>query len=319
MRNAELIVTVIEKRYQTAMKFNQLRDFVAVAEHGSLRAAARALGLAQPAITRSIQELEHSLGAQLFIREARGVRLTPIGEGFLTRATMILGEVRRAREAVHQQQDGVEGELVVGLSIAGHLGLFSKSLRTFRRRYPSVRLRIIEGFMPTLEKDLRNGQIDIYVGPVPAESEAAELNVEKLFDNERVVVGRKEHPMAGATRLADLAGADWLATSITHDAGDELNQVFSDNALPPPRVVTQCQSALSILTALVESDLLAMLPVQWVESPLLIGLLRQFELDESFAAPPIMMVHRAGIGLTPAGEFLTHLIREAAKTGFEPV
>ena len=116
------------------MKFNQLRDFVAVAENGSLRGAARALGLAQPAITRSIQELEHSLGAQLFIREARGVRLTPIGQDFLVRAMTILGEVRRARESVHQLQDGVEGELVLGLSIAGHLGVFGKVLNRFRTR-----------------------------------------------------------------------------------------------------------------------------------------------------------------------------------------
>mgnify|MGYP002622526106 CR=1 FL=1 len=86
---------------------------MAVAEKGSLRAAARSLGLAQPAITRSIQELEHSLSAQLFIREGRGVTLTPIGEGLLLRAITILGDVRRAREAVSQQQGSAEGELVV--------------------------------------------------------------------------------------------------------------------------------------------------------------------------------------------------------------
>jgi len=141
------------------MRFNQLRDFVAVAEHGSLRAASRALDLSQPAITRSIQELEHSLGAQLFVREARGVSLTPIGETFLIRAMAILGEIRRAREAVAQQQDGLEGELRVGFSVAGHLSILSKILGSFRKRYPGVQLRIIEGFLPTLESDLRNGLI----------------------------------------------------------------------------------------------------------------------------------------------------------------
>lgn len=296
------------------MKFNQLRDFVAVAENGSLRAAARALGLAQPAITRSIQELEHSLGAQLFIREARGVRLTPIGESFLTRAMTILGEVRRAREAVHQQQDGVEGELVVGLSIAGHLGLFARALRPFRRRYPMVRLRVIEGFLPTLEGDLRNGLVDVYVGPVPEGVQPADLQVTKLFDNQRVVIGRKGHPLAGARRLADLAGADWLTTSITHEAADELTQVFAEDGLPPPRMTAQCQSALSILTVLVNSDMLAMVPVQWLETPVLSGWLEAFPLDRPFTAPPIMMVHRTGIGLTPAGEHFTHLVQMAARS-----
>lgn len=294
------------------MKFNQLRDFVAVAENGSLRGAARALGLAQPAITRSVQELEHSLGTQLFVREARGVRLTPIGEDFLIRAMTILGEVRRAREAVHQRQDGVEGQLVLGLSIAGHLGVFSKALKSFRRRYPGVRLRLIEGFLPTLENDLRNGLIDLYIGPVPEGSQPADLTVTRLFDNRRVVVGRRDHPLSGVRRLAELAQADWLTTSITHEARDELAQVFRDQGLPPPRLAAQAQSALSILTALVNSDLLAMLPIQWVESPLLGDRLEQIALAGTFVAPPIMLVHRAGIGLTPAGEYFAHLVTQHA-------
>lgn len=297
------------------MKFNQLRDFVAVAESGSLRGAARALGLAQPAITRSIQELEHSLGTQLFIREARGVRLTEIGEEFLVRAMTILGEVRRAKEAVHQQQDGVEGELVIGLSIAGHLGLFAKALRPFRRRYPKVRLRLIEGFLPTLEGDLRNGLVDIYVGPIPEGVQPPDLHVTKLFDNNRVVIGRKGHPMAGVNRLVDLAGAEWLTTSITHDAVDELAHVFAEEGLPPPIMAAQCQSALSILTVLMNSDILAMVPMEWVQSPMLSGLLEEFHLDRPFTAPSIVMVHRTGIGLTPAGEHFSHLIERAAQQG----
>jgi DNA-binding transcriptional LysR family regulator len=295
------------------MKFNQLRDFVAVAENGSLRGAARALGLAQPAITRSIQDLEHSLGTQLFIREARGVRLTPIGEDFLTRAMTILGEVRRAREAVHQRQDGLEGQLVLGLSIAGHLGVFAAVLKGFQRRYPRVRLRLIEGFLPTLEADLRNGLVDLYIGPVPEGARPADLSVTRLFDNRRIVVGRRNHPMAGVRRLADLAEVDWLTTSITHDAADELTQLFRDKGLPPPRLAAQCQSALSILTVLVNSDLLAMLPMQWVENPMLTEWLTPIPLEGPLVAPPMMLVHRAGIGLTPACEYFTHLVTQHSR------
>jgi LysR family transcriptional regulator of abg operon len=294
------------------MKFNQLRDFVAVAENGSLRAAARSLGLAQPAITRSIRELEHSLSAQLFIREARGVRLTPIGQDFLVRAMIILGEVRRAREAISQQQDDVEGELVVGLSVAGHLGIFANILRSFQNRYPGVKLRIIEGLLPTLEADLRNGLVDLYVGPAPEEAQPADLNVVKLFDNHRVVIGRRGHPLAGAKTLRDLADASWLTTSITRDAADELNQVFAEHGLGAPRLVCQSQSALSVITVLINSDILAMMPVQLIESPIADGLLEEIKLDREFAAPPIMMMHRTGIGLTPAGEYFIHLVRRAA-------
>ena len=294
------------------MKFNQLRDFVAVAEAGSLRAASRALDLAQPAITRSIQELEHSLGAQLFIRGARGVRLTPVGRTFLIRAKTILEEVRRSRDEVGQVQGRTEGLLVVGLSIAGHMGVLERVLRPFTQRYPRVRLRVIEGHLPTLEGSLLDGSMDVFVGPVLEGRAAPELSVSKLFDNERLVIGRRGHPLSGARTLADLGGAVWLTTSITHDAADELNDAFAEHGLPAPTLMGQSQSALSILTLLIGTDMLAMAPRQWVESPLARDLIAPIPLDRRFAAPPIVLVHRTGLRLTPAAEHFVSLVQRAS-------
>ena len=179
------------------MKLNQLRDVAAVAEQGSIRAAARSLGLAQPALTRSIHELEHELGVPLFERRARGVSPTPVGEVFIRRANAILGDVRRAREEVDQIQGGVGGSLVAGLSIAAHVALLPQSLRRFRRRYPDVRLRVIEGFFPTLEAGLKDGSVDFYVGPRPDQAPSPELSQEILFENLRIILARKDHPLAG--------------------------------------------------------------------------------------------------------------------------
>lgn len=295
------------------MKFHQLRDFVAVAEAGSLRGAARVLGLAQPSITRSIQELEHALGAQLFTRESRGVSLTPIGAEFRDRAIAILEDIRRAGEAVRQQQDSAEGELVAGLSVAAHLGLLPEVLGPFHRRYPQVQLRLIEGLLPMLEADLRTGQIDMYIGPVHPGPAAPDLKITQLFENERVVVARRGHPLADARRLADLAEAVWVTTSITRDAADELTSVFAGHGLPPPVLGGQCQSALSNLTLLLNTDFLSMMPVQWVRSAVVGDLLAELKLEEKFPAPPMALVHKAGLGLTPAAEHFAHLIQRAAQ------
>lgn len=293
------------------MRLNQLRDFVAVARTGSLRAAARDLGLAQPAITRSIRELEHSLGAQLFIREARGARLTPIGERMLPRASAILRDVQRTRDEVRQLSGEAEGELVVGLSIAGHMGVLGNVLDPFMRRWPGVRLRLIEGFLPTLAADIAAGFVDLYIGPVADPAGFPTLTFEKLFDNERMVIGRIGHPLSSARSLAELSGAAWLTTSITQDAGEELDDVFAERGLPPPNRVCQCQSALSILTVLASSDILAMAPRQWVESRVTHGLIGPIPLLERFPAPPIMLVQRVGLGPIPAAEHFVHLIRRA--------
>lgn len=300
------------------MKVNQLRDFVAVAEAGSLRAAARRLGLAQPAITRSIQELEHALGAQLFVREARGVRPTGAGRELLPRATAILGDLRRAREAVGQHQGGTEGELVVALSIAGHLGILGRVVRPFRRRYPGVRLRVLEGLFPAVEADLHRGAVDLYVGPLPAEAARGPLAVTPLMDTSRVVIARRGHPLAGAQRLEQLAGADWLGTILHPEAAAELAAAFARRGLPPPRMACECQSALSVLTLLLNSDLLALAPRLWTAAPLLAERLAVLPLAESFAAPPLQLAHRAGIGLTPAGEHFAHLVVAAARRAAGP-
>jgi LysR family transcriptional regulator of abg operon len=84
------------------MKLNQLRDIIAIAEKGSLRAASRHLGLSQSAMTKSIQFLEKELGAPLFERHKRGAVLTPMGVLFLQRARAATNELNRAREEVKQ-------------------------------------------------------------------------------------------------------------------------------------------------------------------------------------------------------------------------
>lgn len=294
------------------MKFNQLRDFVAVAEAGSLRGASSRLGVAQPAITRSVQELERGLCSQLFIRGARGVTLTPVGQVFLTRAQGILEEVRRAREEVEQISGGSRGELVVALSTAAHFGVLPRVLRRFRRRYPEVRIRLIEGFLPMLEADLDRGRIDFYVGPHPQSAVSATLRIEKVLSNERVLVARAGHPRAATTRLSDLTDADWLTTSITRDAAKELNSFFAERGLPPPRLLYHCQTALSVLSVMLNTDTLAMLPRQWVDSPAMRGVLVELPVGARFPAPNLVLVRKAGLGLTPAGQHFVDLIRTVA-------
>ena len=227
--------------------------------------------------------------------------------------------MRRARESVRQMSGDLDGELALGFSIAAHFGVLSEVLPAFKRRYPNVRLRLVEGFFPTLETDLRNGLLDVYVGPMPDVGHPADMSVSKLFDNRRVVVGRCNHPLQGARRLSDLADAEWMTTSITRDATDELRQVFTEAGVKMPRLIYQTQSALSALVTLIHTDALAMMPVQRVEAPLVKGWLERIPLEEEFVAPPIMMVQRTGLGMTPAGEYFVHLVQKLSGQDGTPI
>jgi LysR family transcriptional regulator of abg operon len=295
------------------MKLNQLRDAAAIAEHGSLRAAARALRLAQPALTRSVRELEHELGAPLFERRTKGMVLTPVGETFVRRARAILSDVERARVEVDQIMGGVGGSLVAGLSIAAHILLLPRSLQRFYKRYPDVHLKIIEGLFPTLIGGLRDGSVDFYIGPRPSGHIPEGLVVEKLFDNTRQIVCRVGHPLAKPggkpVSLRDLSKADWLTTSITQEANEELGATFRRHGLPSPRLVVQTQSALSVMLTLLHSDVLAMMPVQFTQFELIQNAITSIPVIEPLPAPPIVLVQRAGFSLTPAAEYFVELLR----------
>ncbi|MGH6990952.1 MAG: LysR substrate-binding domain-containing protein [Stellaceae bacterium] len=300
------------------MKLNQLRDVIAIAERGSLRAAARHLGLAQPALSRSIHELERELNAPLFERRARGMTLTPMGAAFVRRASVALKEIQRAGEEVEQLKGGTGGMIVAGLSIAAHLALLPHALGPFRKRYPDVRLHIIEGLFPTLELGLKDGNIDFYVGPRPGRGLPSELVEEKLLDNTRTILGRKGHPLGKARSLHDLTEAEWATTSITLHAEDELDALFTSRQLPKPRLVLRSQSALTLIVSLAYSDLLAMVPRQWTAFDITAGALAPILVKEKLSAPPMVMIRRGGLPLTPAADFFVDLMRRQSLRATRP-
>lgn len=293
------------------MKLSTLRDFVAVAERNGVRAAARHLGLPQPAVSRSIQELEKELGVALFERHARGVRLTSMGQVFLRRAAAVGNELQRAKDEIEQLRGATHGRLTLCMSTAPHLGLLPQVLSGFRRQYPGVHLEIIDAVYPLVEAALLDGSADVYIGPVPLDV-PGELQVEKLFDNTRVILGRKGHPLAQASSLRELVDAEWITTSITHKAEEELGPLFSKHGLPAPRLVMRAQSALTFLSALSSSELLMMLPIQWLQAPLLRDAFQEIRVAEPLPAPPVCLVQRTGLPLTPAAEFFCTLVRRAA-------
>ena len=293
------------------MKLHHFHEVVAIADHGSIRAAARHLKIAQPALTRGLGELEREIGAPLFERRTRGVVVTALGEAFVRRARLILQEVRRVREESDQIRGATTGNVTVGLSIAAHLALLPTALQPFRARYPNIRLHIIEGFYPTLEFGLRDGEVDFYIGPDSGRKILPELSKEVLFKGRRTILCRAGHPLARKSSLADMCEADWITTSITTQAEDEISVIFQRYSLPAPRLALRSQSALTLMTCLSHSDLLAMVPVQWSKFALTRGILATIDVTEELAAPDIVLIRRADLPMTPAANYLLDLMRRA--------
>lgn len=294
------------------MKLSQLRDLVAVAQRGGLRRAARHLGLAQPVVSRSIRELEHELGTPLFERSTTGMVLTPVGAAFEKRCAAIQLELERACDEVRQLRGFATGKVSIGLSTAPHVSMLAQVLGNFGKRYPSVTLEILEGLFPEMESAILNGVLDFYVGPIWQGSLSRDFSVEKLFDNRRVIMGRMGSPYAGATSLREVADARWVATSVTASPDLELQPIFEELGLPQPFIAVRAHTAMSMIMATASTDMLTMVPQQWLDFARDTGRLMYIPVREELKAPPICVVHRSALPLTPAAEHLVDLFRRAA-------
>ena len=294
------------------MKLSHLRDVLAVAEHGSLRAASRHLKIAQPVITRSIRDTEQELGAALFERHTKGVRLTLAGEAFVRHAEVVQTEFRKASDAVHQLKGREAGGMAIGFSTASIMAIMPIVVPNFRRRYPNAVLKVSESLFQPIEADLLAGRIDLYVGPLDPGLSNRQFEVEKLFANRRFVMARRGHPLANATSLKELTGAQWIRPTLSTRSTDvDLDDIFHGLDLPDPQIVLHARSALVTLIALMGTDLLTVIPEQWLSFSVTNPHVTALRLTEQLNAPPMCIVRRRDLPLTPMAEYMCDLVRRA--------
>ncbi len=191
------------------MKLRQLKTFVAVAGAGSFAAAARVLDLAQPALSRHVSDLERELGATLFERRARGVRLTHAGEAFLPEARRILELNERALAQTREVARAEAGELRLGYAelMRPHEAALAEVAAVFADRFPRVELVSLR--LPSAEqwRALHEDRIELGIGygVPPAGSGLAHAVLADVVING--VLLPAAHPLCAAerVRLRDLA------------------------------------------------------------------------------------------------------------------
>ena len=292
----------------TPIKLNQLRAFVEISRHGSIRAASRFLLLSQPALTKSIRELEDSLGAKLFTRSNQGINLTECGISFLQRASLILEELRIAQEDI-QQRVGLTGG-VVNIGIAGSLTriVMPKVISQFHKDYPTVKLRVVDGQLLTMLPQLRQGELDFTVNTYYSGSLDAELNADKLMEKEYKVIVRKGHPKVNATSLDELVDCHWTMPTPKGTYYSMLSETFALLNKPPIFSVT-CETLMGCLSLVAESDYISIVSVDIVNDRFFNQQFVALALKEPLPYATFYLLQRRDTKLTPAGEHLARLFR----------
>ncbi len=190
------------------MDLKQLAYFVRVAELGSFTRAAEALGVAQPALSRQVRQLEVELRQNLLVRNGRGALPTEAGKLLLAHGRGILHQVQRAHEELGRVRGALAGRVAVGLPTSLARVLTVPLTRAFRQAMPEASLSISEGLSVALLESLQNGRLDIavlYHAQAGADLDITPLMVEELVLVQARPPGLAEDPPPGAIALRALA------------------------------------------------------------------------------------------------------------------
>jgi DNA-binding transcriptional LysR family regulator len=222
------------------MEFRSLRYFVAAAETGSFSRAAESSGVVQSAISHQIRALEDEVGAALFLRDGRSIRLTEVGAVLLEDARRILDMVKRSKDRIRQIAHGEIGRLRIGFQSATcRQHVVSESFHRLRARCPMVELTILPMTGLAMEEALRNGEIDggfFYFAGAPG------LASRCLYVDNWVLAVPRTHLLAGfgSLKLRNLAAEDfiWLPRSVNPLLYDRMFAACAKAGLTP-RIVQE--------------------------------------------------------------------------------
>ncbi|AMV48323.1 LysR substrate-binding domain-containing protein [Paraburkholderia caribensis] len=294
------------------MTLQQLRDFIAVADLGSLRGAARNRGVTGPALAKNILALEESLHVVLIERRSRGVVLTEAGVALLAHARLIDSQADKAAEDIAQRHGKMEGSLSMGIGPSAGLALMPGVLENFLRSYPGVQVNMFGGSYYDHVGRLHQGSLDMAIVAVPEDREST-LDVEHLFYNDLVVACRRGHPLSLARSLSDLVHCAWILTGPAgRGPGSSILEAFRQCGLPRPTRLLQCDMTWTLNTLLVQSDMLCALPRIMIEQPALSGALQALKLVDSLPSYSISLVRRSNTPQLPIADHMATLIRRHA-------
>ena len=182
--------------FLSGLDLRKIKHMLALAEHGSFCKAAEAMHITQPALSRSIQSLEDSLGARLFDRSARTIRLTPVGRVGIEAARQILTSAAEFHRVVGSTDLSEIGELRIGLGNVTSALFGPPLLRGFADRHPKLRLVLQVDAPEALYASLIAERIDVVVGNTEAMPSMAEFAIDAIGSFERGFFARADHPLA---------------------------------------------------------------------------------------------------------------------------
>ncbi|HKT96008.1 MAG TPA: LysR substrate-binding domain-containing protein [Paraburkholderia sp.] len=297
------------------MKFHQFRALVAMADTGSIRAAARALGISPAAATKAVRELEAEQQIALVTRNANGIAFTEAGQALLVHARAIVHQMSRAQDELDARRGHGGGKLSIGVTPWLALSFLPDAVTRFRERMPGMQLEFYEGLLNIVMPRLRDGTLDFSLGKPGLASLHAEFSQTPIFATESAVVVRKGHPLEHAQSLKELQDCEWLLNWDPASKEMITDDIFRRHGLPLPRTVHLAHSFVVAMGLIMNTDMASIFPWPLVETRFARDNLCALALQEEVDRTVVSVVARRGVPLSAASECFLACLKEAIHAG----
>ncbi|HBW5433111.1 TPA: LysR family transcriptional regulator [Klebsiella pneumoniae] len=298
--------------FSQRIRLRHLHTFVAVAQQGTLGRAAETLNLSQPALSKTLNELEQLTGTRLFERGRLGAQLTLVGEQFLTHAVKVLDALNSAGQALNRKE-GLNNDIVrIGALPTAALGILPTVIGQFHKQQKDITLQVATMNNTMLLAGLKSGEIDIGIGRMSDPKLMSGLHYELLFLESLKLVVRPGHPLLQETVTLSRV-MEWPVVvspkgTVPRQNAEALLQ--SQGCKMPAGCIETLSASLSRQLT-VDFDYVWFVPSGAVKDDLRRGVLTALPIATQGAGEPIGILTRVDATLTPGTQTLLSAIRKS--------
>jgi len=308
-------VSDIDRVLRSNLKLRHLQLLVALDQFRHLGRTAEFLSLTQPAVSKTLAEIERTFGLDLFVRSTRGTEPTAYGATVVRFARSVLADYARTRDEIAAVASGAAGRTSVGAMVVATPVLLAHAVELLKAHSSQTTVAIEEGDLTRLLPRLRVGELDLLVGRLEPGYAAPDLATEALYEEPMSIVAHPDHPLTRKRRLdwSDLAALPWVVPPPWASSRIKLNQMFYKQGLNPPVDLIETASFLATITFVRRRPAIGFVARSVARHLEREGLAKILRIEVPIELPPVGIITMRGRMRTPASEQMIECLRRAAK------
>ena len=305
----------LNERIGRRLRLRDLNIFLVVAKERSMSKAAAQLAVSQPAISKAIAEMEFTLGVPLLDRGPRGVEPTLYGRALLKRSVAIFDELRQSVTDIESLLDPTAGEARIGTAGTLATGLVPAVLERLTREHPRISFYVVEGAPATLQRELRERNIELLVTRALTPIVDEDMELEVLFSERQVVVAGSGSKWARRRKIqiAELLNEPWIFPPPGSIPASIVSDAFLAAGVKPPRATISSLSLQVSIFLLAAGRFLTLLPESMVRQIADYMPITVLPVDLPIPPRPVMIVTLKGRTLSPVARLFITSVREGIK------